>query len=194
MKKAIEKDGEDYDLILVPKKMSRRVVGYGIMRYDLEKVIEYLEALRAETTEVTETALTYSSIALYGRCFTDSKDNFPKLDPSNIFDEDEKLYQSHTYFLDLRHKFIAHRRDTEHELGIAYIAVSKKNQTRATMKYYQMKLAKFSEDDIQRFLHLVNYVHKKVLEKLEKNGNKLYDGMLNKYSFEELRKFQITRF
>jgi hypothetical protein len=189
---ALKDYGDEYDLILIPEEMTKRVVAYTSMRNDLELVLKYLNFLKSTEDKAIESAMTYAVIALYGKCFTDSKDGFPQLNSLQIFDKDKKEMETHEYLMDLRHKFIAHRSETENEIGMAYIAVLKDEPNRATMKCYQMKLANFSIEKIEELEACINFVLKKVIEKFEKSGNKLYDGVLNKFSFEELRNFSFS--
>ncbi len=193
MKNAQEEFASEYELIIVPEIMSKKVVAYGAMRYDLELILQYLELLKQKNDDIYASALTYSIIALYGKCFTDATEGkYPKLEPNSIFEDRPDLRKQHDYFMDLRHKFIAHRGKTDDEIGISYIAVSKNEPNKAKLKYRQLKLSGFAKDKLEKFEELFTFVFETLNKKFAKAGNKVYDGMLNTFSKEDLNNFTFT--
>src|SRR5690606_12102962 len=96
--------------------------------------------LKKEPSSIISQSLTYSLIALYGKCFTDAKKNKnPKLEPSKVYLNHKKFNELHIYLMDLRHNFIAHRGLNDNEIGILFMAISKKNVNNSKMKFEQLK-------------------------------------------------------
>ena len=95
--------------------------------------------------------------------------------------------------MDLRHQFIAHRGETENEIGISYMLVPKKDAVeKAQIRFSQLKQISFSGEDLIRIESLVNFVLEKLQEKIEKSGQKVYEGMFNLYSAEQLSLMMIN--
>ena len=134
--------GENYILGLLPDKVARKFIGYCSMNHDLEMVENYIaEIEKGIESETIYSSLTYSSIILYSKCFTDSsKANFPKLEANNVYRDNDNLLEFHEYLMQLRHKFLAHRNITSAEVGVAFFAFPKTLE-RNQLKYKHFKFA-----------------------------------------------------
>lgn len=189
IKSAQDEFKEDYFISAIPGFMSKKFIAYCAMKEDMELILEYIKLLRQKPNAVIESSLTYSLISLYGKCFTDaSKNKFPKLE-ANIFDFQDNLKETHDFLMDLRHQFIAHRGDTESEIGISYMLIPKqKNELQTQIRFRQVKQKSFSKDDLDRIENQVNFIHALLLEKIQKTGQKLHDSYLELFSPEELVK------
>ena len=185
--------GKNYQLVLVPEEISMQVISYCSMRDDLKSVLKYLEKLKEPSDMTMESALTYAVISLYGRCFTSSKE-YSQLNVKTVFAKKPLHLENHIYLRNLRDHFIAHRRKTNNELGVAFFAISKANPKKATMKYQQIKLANWSSDRIDELSTTVNFVLKHIELKLEKSGFRLCKDMIEKYSYDDMQKFTINKF
>jgi len=189
LKTARDHHAEENHLILIPKKLSKKVYAYGAMKHDLELILDYIKELKKNSESIASSGMTYAMIILYGKCFTDaSKDGFPKLESSDIFKNEEELLKHHNYLMNLRHKFLAHRSYIMDEIAIVYLAVKKDNNRIAELKYKQMKLSSFSKNKLTDFMKVFHYVEIQIEQKLEKSSKKLYDGIIKKYSKEEIEK------
>ncbi len=93
IKKAQIEFSEKNYVVAIPGFMSKKFIAYCSMRDDLNLVIDYIQTLREiPDNKIFKSALTYSLIALYGKCFTDaSKNSYPKLEPNPLFDENEAV-------------------------------------------------------------------------------------------------------
>ena len=134
--------------------------------------------------------LTYSLISLYGKCFTDgSQHSNSKLEPSHLFKEDDTENQEvHTYLMNLRHQFIAHRGETDSEIGIAFMIIPKEgsiddNQIRFT----QLKQNSFSPERLDLIEKTINHIIESLKESIEKNGQKLYENFLKIFTPEQIK-------
>lgn len=95
--------------------------------------------------------------------------------------------ETHVYLMDLRHQFIAHRGDTESEIGIAYMLVPKaENELQTQLQFSQVKQKSFSNIDLDRFENQMNFIHFVLLEKIKKTGQKLHDSYLNLFTPEQI--------
>jgi hypothetical protein len=188
IKQAQEQYSEDYLVITIPGFISKKFIAYCAMKEDIELILEYIKNLRQKPAAVIKSSLTYSLISLYGKCFTDaSKNNFPKLESNDLFQLNDGNLETHNFIIELRHQFIAHRGDTESEVCISYLLVPKKDKIEnSQIKFGQLKQVAFSEDDINRIEKLLKFLLEKVMDKIQKSGQKVHDGMLNIFTPEQL--------
>lgn len=152
IKNAQEEFAESHLVLAIPGFMSKKFIAYCAMKEDMELILEYIVLLRTKPSNLIESALSYSLISLYGKCFTDaSKNSFPKLE-TNFFAEENNLLETHNYLMDLRNQFIAHRGDTESEIGISYIIIPKeKGDAQTQIRFSQVKQKSFSNVDLDKF-------------------------------------------
>ena len=109
----------------IPEFLSKSFVSYCSMHEDLILIKKYMDKLPM-TDSVTSSALTYSVISLYGKCFTDAaKQKASKLEVRDLFrgGDASKLRKTHDYLMNLRHSFVAHRGDTESEVEAAFLPI-----------------------------------------------------------------------
>lgn len=188
IKQAQEQYSNEYLVLAVPGFISKKFIAYCAMKEDLELILQYISEIRSNPAGVIKSALSYSLIALYGKCFTDaSKSSFPKLEPTDLFETEDANYATHNYLMELRHQFIAHRGETENEIGISYMLVPKKDSLDKTqVRFSQLKMVGFSNGDLDKLETLVKYLIAKLMEKIQKSGQKVHDGMLNLFTPEQL--------
>lgn len=187
---------DDYHLFLIPQMFSKRFIAYTSMKKDLERNSEYINLLRQRPGELIESALTYALISLYGKCFTDaSKNGYPKLNPKEIFEDGSELEETHDVLMDLRHQFIAHRGDTESEVGIAYSIIPKTDDSLAQqIRFQQVKRSSFSTEDLGKLetlhIHLMQYLSPMI----EKWANKAARGFNENLSVQEMTALYLNSF
>lgn len=188
IKQAQELYSNEHLVLAVPSFISKKFIAYCAMKEDLELIRQYINEIRRNPEGVIKSALSYSLIALYGKCFTDaSKSSFPKLEPADLFEEGDINYIAHNYLMELRHQFIAHRGETENEIGISYVLVPKQDSLDKTqVRFSQLKMVGFSKEDLDKFEALAKYLIGKLMEKIQKSGQKVHDGMLNLFTPEQL--------
>lgn len=187
IKNAQQEFSQDYLVLAMPGFLTKKFIAYCAMNEDMELILKYIILLKEKPDNVLESALTYSIISLYGKCFTDaSKNKFPKLE-ANIFEGYMSLIQTHEYLMDLRHQFIAHRGETESEIGIAYMIIPKEiGNTDTQVRFSQVKQKSFSADDLNRFEIQANFIKELLLTKIQKAGQKLHDGYLNLFEPQQI--------
>ena len=190
MKNAQNEYAEKYLIFPIPHILSKKFVAYCAMKEDLELLLEYIALLRKEESHILKSSLTYSLISLYGKCFTDgSQHSNSKLEPSHLFKEDDTENQEvHTYLMNLRHQFIAHRGETDSEIGIAFMIIPKEgsiddNQIRFT----QLKQNSFSPERLDLIEKTINHIIESLKESIEKNGQKLYENFLKIFTPEQIK-------
>ena len=188
IKQAQEQYSNEYLVIAIPGFISKKFIAYCAMKEDFELILEYIGILRQKPIGAIKSSLTYSLISLYGKCFTDaSKNNFPKLESSDLFQEGDGNIETHNSMMELRHQFIAHRGDTESEVGISYMLVPKNDKIEnSQIRFGQLKQVAFSEEEINKIESLIKFLIAKVLDKIQKSGQKVYDGMLKIFTPEQL--------
>jgi hypothetical protein len=189
IKNAQTEYSEQYFAVAIPGFMSKKFIAYCAMKGDLEMVLNYIEFLKTRPLDLTiKSSLTFSIIALYGKCFTDaSKNSYPKLEPNVLFVDQEDFFKTHKFLMDLRHQFIAHRGKTESEIGIAFMLIPKKvGDSQSQIKFNQIKQYSFDIEKLIEFEHLMKYIISDLEKKIQKSGQKLYDGLLENFTPEQL--------
>ncbi|WP_035643504.1 hypothetical protein [Flavobacterium sp. ASV13] len=188
IKKAQNEYAEDYLVVAIPGFLSKKFIAYCAMHEDLKKTLEYIKLLRTDVDPIIKSALTYSLISLYGKCYTDaSKNNFPKLEPKNLFKDDNQLIEIHNFLMDLRHQFIAHRGNTESEIGVAYMAIPKKEGVeQSQVNFSQIKLNAFSPKELDKIETLINYVVEYLKQVIKKNGQKIYEAFFEMFTPDQI--------
>lgn len=188
VKQAQNEFAENYLVLAIPGFLTKKFVAYCSMKEDIELILEYIKLLRNDNDHVIKSSLSYAMISLYGKCFTDaSKNSYPKLEPNDIFKNQEKFAKTHEYLIDLRHQFIAHRGETDSEIGIAFMIIPKKEGVDKTqLRFSQLKQNSFSNDNLNEFESLMNFIHDNLMEKIQKSGQKLHEGYLKMFQPEEI--------
>jgi len=189
IKNAQAEYSEEYFAFAIPGFMSKKFIAYCAMKRDLELVIEYIEFLKTSPQNATiKSSLTFSTIALYGKCFTDaSKNSYPKLEPNSIFVNQDDFLKTHDFLMDLRHQFIAHRGKTESEIGIAFMLLPKKaGDSQTQIRFNQLKQYSFNVQKLTEFENLIKYIISELDKKIQKSGQKLRDGLIDNFTPEQL--------
>lgn len=184
---------KDYLATIIPLIFSRKFIGYCGMREDLNLCKEYIHLLKKKPNVTTSTALTTSLIALYGRCFTDATNHkFPKLELS-IFEKNEEYLKVHEYLMELRHTFIAHRGESESEIGIALMLIPKNGSVDETiMKFNQVKRSNFSIEQVKQIDELISFLLMHIERKMQKSADKMQDSLFKNFTMEQLSMMVIN--
>lgn len=181
IKKARAEYSTENYVVAIPGFMSKKFIAYCSMRDNLNLILEYIEILRTPPKNPTiSNSLTYSLLALYGKCFTDAaKKSYPKLEPNSLFKDLDELRQIHDYLMDLRHHFIAHRGDTDSEVGISLMAIPKVKDGQPQLNFKQVKLGAFTGKRIDEIQTILEFLKVELEKKIQKCGQKVYDGFFN---------------
>ncbi len=185
MRKAKAQYEENYMVIAVPNLFTRKFRGYCAIREDLLLVSEYIERILDQEDSVLRSALNYSFIALYGKCFTDaSQSKAPKLEAGNIPDETHRA--THDYLMELRHKFIAHRGDTANEVDISVMLFPKQGNEQTQMRYKQVRRLSLSVENLKAAQNLIGFLITYVEQRIKETAQKAHDGYLEMFTAEQL--------
>lgn len=188
IKNAQAEYAENYFVAAIPGFLSKKFIAYCAMHEDLKRTLEYINLLRTDPDPIVKSALTYSLIALYGKCYTDaSKNSFPKLEPKNLFDENSSLSETHIFLMTLRHQFIAHRGNTESEIGVSYMIIPKNDGVEESqVRFSQVKQNAFSGEDLDRFETLIIHTIEYLKGIIKKTGQKVYDAFFEMFTAEQI--------
>lgn len=184
--------GNNNKLVHIPELMAKKLLGYCTMKFDLELINEFSKILSKNINNHIGSSATYSIIALYGKCFTKSDDGYPKLEAKEIFKNNSKLEKEHKYLMDLRNRFIAHRTQHIDELGIAFLVINKDSK-RTELRYSLQKMSVISPRKMEKLQTLFKHVHEEIIQKLFKSGDRTYEGVLKKYTSEQLEEFRFDK-
>jgi hypothetical protein len=193
IKRAQELYSEEYLVVGIPTFLSKKFIAYCSMKVELELAMEYLKILKTKPDKTVQSALTYSLISLYGKCFTDaSKHSNPKLEPNDLFRNKEEHLATHAFLMDIRHQFIAHRGESESETGISYMLVKKDNVEERHVRISLLKQTSFSNEELDRFEVLISFILECLKDKIQVSGQKVYEGFLKLFTAEQLAKMIVN--
>lgn len=194
IKNAQEEFSDEYFVFAIPGFLTKKFIAYCAMKRDLELVTKYIALLKNNTNNMTvKSSLTFSLISLYGKCFTDaSKNKYPKLEPKNLFKNQEDYLRIHKFLMDLRHQFISHRGETESEIGIAFMLMPKKGDNRSQIRYSQFKQFSFNQSKLSEIKILIEFIISKLDDKIKKSGQKIYDGFFKLYTPEQIKSMMMN--
>ncbi|MGS2761838.1 hypothetical protein [Sinomicrobium sp. M5D2P9] len=189
IKKAVAEYGTENNVVAIPGFLSKNFIAYCSMREDILLSLQYIEYLRTIPTDtVIRSALNYTLISNYGKCFTDaSKSKSPKLEPSKIFENHEDFIKTHEFIMGLRHEFIAHRGKTDSEAGIAFMVFPVGRPDENTqIRFKQLKDISFKEDRVLEIEKLLNFIISVLEKKIEKCTNKIYKSFFELFTEKEI--------
>lgn len=197
LKEAQSEFAQDNMVIMIPKIFGKKFIAYCAMREDLLLALRYIKLLKSEKYNEENTiksALTYSIVTMYGKCFTDaSKDRYPKLESSVIFkNEYADLMEVHLEIMNIRHKFIAHRGETKNELGVSFLVYPNDYEEDPQLRFKQLKLNGFGDVQLAKFEEIIDYLVSFVEGLIENNGKRLSSRMLKEFSLKELATLSIN--
>lgn len=188
-----DNDGIHIDF-LIPDYASKKLKAVQSMINDIKICTLAANKLLDEDYDtIVSTSLHNTIIILYGKCFTDSsKAKLTKLEPKDCFDSESMgLIETHGYLMDLRHNFVAHRGNSDHEASLAYLKLNSKNYSRQ-IRVRQIKLGKPKSSKLKLYLILFEHIMEVLNKMFRKESSKVFDHLLQEYKPEELAKLKIA--
>jgi len=183
----------------VPNIFSKRLASFAMIREDVlfsKSAFESLIQLKAQAEQdsIIISSLYYAAIIQYGRCFNENKGGHSKLEPSDIFtDQDVEVNKTHTELMDLRNSFVAHRDDNEYEQAVVIMQIPKENaeESRVGFIIKSLKTISPSEEKLQSYIELCNYLMPKIEEKIQKAGDKTHDSLFKNFEPKYIEMLRI---
>ena len=190
---------------LLPKVFSKKIISYMSIREDLLLIIKQVNFLLDYKYKVVLIDQNYreavvqgiwSSIVItYGRCFTDaSKSSKSKLEPLECFShKNETLKITHDYIMSIRHNFVAHRGETEHDVSVAYMKIPKfeSNPRKTEFRIKSIRTVSPKEKILLNCKELITHLLKIVESKLQKQTEKIHKVIFNDLDPELLNELLI---
>ena len=177
--------------IAVPGFLAKKSVSYMLIREDLlfikESCIRLIACKKAEQQDrLLITALWQSIIVTYGKCFTENEGGFSKL-TKDIINSDE-FNNTHERLMDLRHSFIAHRDDSEKEMGFIYMRLPATGEltNQTEFRIQSSKQWAPSIEEAKQYLILFDHLIEATMEKINKQTQKAHDALLSLFTPEQL--------
>lgn len=194
VRKAQEEYSEDNFVYVIPGFMAKKFIAYCAMREDVVLMLEYTQLIHEDHSSIIKSSLTYSIIALYGKCFTDaSKNSNPKLEPTSIFEKESPHLLTHEYLMDLRHQFIAHRGNTDSEIGVSFLMIPKEGGLEESqIRFSQLKQVSFSNEDLEKIEAVLFFLRDLLQDKIQKSGEKLNSGYISTFTPEQVNMMMIN--
>ncbi|RQO64356.1 hypothetical protein DBR40_25805 [Pedobacter sp. KBW01] len=188
-------------LYVMPVELSKKLKSFMLIREDLSfvsNIVQELISLResGNSNPTIELALWQSILITYGKCFTENKTGFSKLEKSLLEKHDNKYELLHEHLMELRHSYIAHRGDTAHEQAMVFIKVSKTGVMldRDTEDIIiARKQASPRVSDLKAIKDLVDLLIKEATIKIQKSGDKAHNAFLQKYTPEQAKCFLVNK-
>ncbi len=188
LKEAKVEYSDEYLVLITPKFLCKRFAAFSSIREDIRLMKDYLTELNKSKNPIITSSLSYALIAIYGKCFTDAtKAKLPKLEEKEIFEEGSVHKATHMEIMSLRHNFIAHRGESDFETSATLVLIPRQENAKSQIRYKQLKQLSLGEELIIRVDSLLKYILLKVDKKIQKSGQKAYDGIFNTFSINELK-------
>ena len=170
--------GDRYEIFTTSEMKVRKYQAYCAMKHDMVLIDKYLGIIDYKTFDNTvNSALVYSIISIYGKCFTDAKSSkSPKLEALKIFTEQENI-KTHEYLMNLRHHFIAHRGSTDSEIESTFGLYNRTTKT-TKIEYARVKQMKFNEDERGQIISHIATLKSKIQTKIVKQEKRLNEVLL----------------
>lgn len=128
-------------------------------------------------------ALWRSVIVTYGKCFTENKAGLSKM-ARVALDGNKDMQDLHDWLTTLRHSYIAHRDDTEHEQAVVFMKLSN-TEVIGELTEYQIKSKKLispSVDQLNGYLALFDLLLEETAKKTQKHTEKAHHAFLKELS------------
>lgn len=176
--------GNEYEILIASDTKTRKYQSYCAMKHDTELIESYLQKIDNTNFDNTiNSALTYSIISLYGKCFTDaSSSKSPKL-KSTIYSKEEDI-NTHKFLMDLRHHFISHRGLTSSEIETTFGLYKKETKT-VKIEYARIKKMKFEREEITNIANLITSLKEIIHTKIKKQELRLNKSLIKQLSINE---------
>jgi len=176
---AKEKYSDEFFVIAIPGFMSKQFNAYSFMIDEIKTVEKYCNELKQNHSKLIRSALTYSAITLYAKCFMDaSKGNAPKLESNQIF-KDEKDKEIHEYLMELRHKFLVHRNKNNAEIEASFFLVPKNESMETAVRHLATRQISFHEEKLEEIIQHLQVMKTIIQSKVENAAKKVQKGLLN---------------
>lgn len=190
-----ENDGKSIDYNL-PGDISKKLQGYTSMGLDLETCHGTLLALSKiphhDKNAIIASALFHAFVVLYGKCFTENRIKYPKLNPKDVFkDQYKDFIIIHNEVMYLRNNFVAHHGNTNNEYIFPYLKVSLDgNDVRVCVR--QTKKMGYTPNKLHGYLGLTIYLRQVVEFHKSKCTEKIVNHIEKTYELAELLEYKIA--
>lgn len=175
----------------VPGFLAKKSVSYMLIREDLlfirEACTRLIDCKMAEHQDkLLITALWQSIIVTYGKCFTENDGGFSRLTKDII--KSNQFCDTHDRLMDLRHSFVAHRDDSEKEMGFIYMRLPANGELTNQTEFRIQSSKQWSPgiEEAQQYLELFDSLIEAVMEKINKQTQKAHDALLSLFTPEQL--------
>lgn len=187
-------------LYVMPVELSKKLKSFMLIREDLTFILNIAKELislreSADSNTAIELALWQSILITYGKCFTENKAGFSKLEKSLLETYDSKYQLMHEHLMEVRHSYIAHRGDTVHEQAMVFIKVSKTgNMLDGDTEdiIIARKQASPRVSDLKSIIELLDLLIKEATIKIQKSGDKAHNAFLQKYTPRQAKSFLVN--
>lgn len=186
--KSIKVENPDSFVYVVPNLFTKKVRSFMLIREDLrfvKEIITKLIEMKASPDPDAKLcfALWQSVIVTYGKCFTENKAGLSKLERVAL-DGNKAMQNLHDRLMSLRHSYIAHRDDTEHEQAVVFMKLSKVENI-GELTEYQIKSRKLispSAGELTNYLALFELLLEETAKKIQKHTEKAHHAFLKELS------------
>lgn len=182
----------------IPHIFSRKLASLGIIREDILFVKSAFEQLQEAKNNkslgnVITASLFYAAVSQYGRCFNENRGGNSKLEPSDLFSEqDTELSEAHREIMSARNSFVAHRDDNDYEQAVVIIDIPLDEKIDGT--YFRVKSLKTmspSPEKLLSYLKLCDFIIEKVESKFEKQAYKTKESLFKNLEPDQIQFLRI---
>lgn len=183
----VEFEGEVCPYITIETGIGKRLVGYEIIKRDLNDCIQILEAIENKETDVPIllNALWESFITKYGRCFAGAKGRGIKLENKDVTESNDSSFKEHhKYLINERNNFTAHAGDSDSDIFEVRLALKPSGKGKELLQFYISRdiVISATPEALIEHKNLISYVIQIVDGKLDE----IYRRIKEDYEKEDL--------
>lgn len=172
-------------------KVSQQLAAYTLIEKDLRNVLVWLDEIdrlhpvanRKGKSQIADDRVVFNvvkglyvaALSFYGKCYTSCEGRRTKLEATQLNDEYQDAHKS---VMHMRHNFAAHSgAENFEEVKIALVLYPNKKSDEQPRLYRELMQPDFmdSSDEDKSFKDLVNHVRNKVLDKIEKLEERIFE-------------------
>jgi hypothetical protein len=175
-------EGKVCPYVVADGKIAKRVTGYYSIYGDLKEAKAMLSYIEGNPTIpiIVKGSMFKAFIAQYAKCFTNAWVRGVKLEPDNVFKNNEELLKAHDGLMEIRNNYIAHAGEGHYQFGgmVVYLNPDQKNPLIRRILFSELRLMDLSikiPDYNNLCQHLLDFVRNK-LEDIRPHFNKELDS------------------
>ena len=163
---------------VLPYGMSKKFRSLMLMEVDVKFAKETSQRLidmsRGDSDKIALRCFWQAIVTTYGKICTKSESGFSSISES-WFENETTLLNAHHSLMEWRHKFVAHREESEHEKSKAFFVIIKTWNQPEIRRYHIRSLARVmpTPNEMNDYLAVFDYLLLQIASKIETEATRL---------------------